>query len=261
MTRTSQYLSSWVDLAAAAMRAATLCLFACLLLWSGKASASDVSLSIAEAGNYNLHVISYSEIPFRTVIRQKFDYSCGSAALATLLKYHYAFETDEIKVFKFMYDAGDQDRIKKLGFSLLDMKKYLLSLGYHADGYHLSIQELAQAGIPAIALVQIGSYKHFVVIKGIVSGHILVGDPASGLREMPSEDFSKIWNGVAFLIHDAPKGDAAAIFNSADEWRRWSEAHPLSAATINIPLTPLLRDLRVIYQIEPNQILPNPFQP
>ena len=25
------------------------------------------------------------------------------------------------------------------------------------------------------------------------------------------------------------------------------------------PLTPFLRDLRVIYQVEPNQVLPNPF--
>lgn len=261
MTRTAQYLSRWIDPAVPSIRATTLCLLGCFLLWPGTASAGNVSLTTADARNYNLHVLSYSEIPFRTVIRQKFDYSCGSAALATLLKYHYAFETDEINVFKLMYDAGDQDRIKKLGFSLLDMKKYLSSLGYYADGYRLSLQELAQAGIPAIALVQSGSYKHFVVIKGIVSGHILVGDPASGLREMSFVDFSKIWNGVAFLIHDGPKGDQAAIFNSADEWRRWSEAHPLGAATINIPLTPFLRDLRVIYQIEPNQILPNPFQP
>jgi predicted double-glycine peptidase len=261
MTRIAQSLSNKVDLAAVFMRFAAQFLLVCLLLCPKSASAADIALSTAEAGNYSLHVSSYSEIPFATVIRQKYDYSCGSAALATLLKYHYAYQTDEINVFKFMYDAGDQNRIKKLGFSLLDMKKYLSSLGYYADGYHLSTQELSQTGIPAIALVQIGSYKHFVVIKGIASEHILIGDPASGLREMSSKEFSKIWNGVAFLIHDTPKSNAAAIFNSATEWRRWTEAHPLSAATINIPLTPLLRDLRVIYQIEPNQILPTPFQP
>ena len=47
----------------------------------------------------------------------------------------------------------------------------------------------------------------------------------------------------------------------ADEWQRWADAHPLSAVVLSQSLAPFTRDLRVMYQIEPNQILPNPFQP
>ena len=224
-----------------------------------QARAEEVTLGNQDTGNYNLHLTSYAEIPFRTVIHQQFDYSCGSAALATLLHYHYHKDTNEADVFKAMFAVGDQDRIQKLGFSLLDMKKYLASIGYQADGFRLSLKELQDAAIPAIALIQIGSYKHFVVIKGVVGDHVLVGDPALGLREYNAADFGKLWNGIAFLIHEQPANEPDPLFNSGEEWRRWADAHPLTAASVIQPLTPFLRDLRVIYQIEPNQILPSPF--
>lgn len=232
---------------------------ALFVLFQGPAHAEEVTLGSQDTGNYNLHLTSYAEIPFRTVVHQQFDYSCGSAALATLLHFQYHKGTNEAEVFKAMYAVGDQDRIQKLGFSLLDMKKYLASIGYQADGFRLSLKDLQDASIPAIALIQVGSYKHFVVIKGVIGDHVLVGDPALGLREYKSADFEKLWNGIAFLIHDQPASEADPVFNSADEWKRWADAHPLTAATVIQPLTPFLRDLRVIYQVEPNQVLPNPF--
>jgi uncharacterized protein len=245
------------------IRAALAMLSAFLLaaFYAQAARAGEVTLGNADTGNYNLHLTSYAEIPFRTVIRQQFDYSCGSAALATLLRFQYGKKIDEAQVFKAMYAVGDQDRIQKLGFSLLDMKKYLTSIGYQADGYRIGLKELGETAVPAIALIQIGSYKHFVVIKGVVGDHILVGDPAQGLREYSAQDFEKAWNGIAFLIHEQPASDPSPIFNSADEWKKWADAHPLSTAAVMQPLGPLLRDLRVLYQIEPNQILPSPLVP
>jgi hypothetical protein len=163
--------------------------------------------------------------------------------------------------FKQMFAVGDQASIRKLGFSLLDMKRYLASLGYVADGFKVPLSDLEKANVPSIALIQIGTYKHFVVIKGIVGSHVLVGDPATGLKEINADDFQKMWNGIAFVIHDSnkPLGDPA--FNSKTEWARWADAHPLTAVVLSQSLAPFTRDLRVMYQIEPNQILPNPFQP
>jgi uncharacterized protein len=222
------------------------------------ARADEVTLGNADLGKYNLHITSYAEIPFRTVIRQQFDYSCGSAALATLLRYQYGLNTDEAQIFKAMYAVGDKANIQKLGFSLLDMKTYLASIGYKADGYRVSLAQLQQVAIPAIALIQIGSYKHFVVIKGVVGDHVLIGDPALGLREFSADDFQKVWNGIAFLVRQPPSGARGPVFNSAAEWKRWADAHPLAAASVIQPLTPLMRDIHVLYQIEPNQILPSP---
>jgi predicted double-glycine peptidase len=240
-------------------RALLLPALAALAILPSAARAGDVTLATSDTGNYAVRVTSYSEIPFQTVIRQQYDYSCGSAALATMLRFHYGVQTDEAEVFKAMYAVGDQARIQKLGFSLLDMKKYLASLGYEADGYRLSIEEMGQVGAPVIALVQINSYKHFVVVKGYIDGHILFGDPAQGLRMMPAAEFQKIWNGIAFVVHGGTQKDP--IYNSAAEWRHWTDAHPLTAAVLVQPLAPMLRDLHILYQIRPNEILPNPFQP
>ena len=226
-----------------------------------QARAEEVTLGNQDTGNYNLRLTSYAEIPFRTVIHQQFDYSCGSAALATLLHFQYHKDTNEAEVFRAMYAVGDQDQIQRLGFSLLDMKKYLASIGYQADGFRIGLKDLQDAAIPAIALIQVGSYKHFVVIKGVVGDHVLVGDPALGLREYNAADFQKLWNGIAFLIHDQPANEPDPVFNSGAEWKRWADAHPLTAAAVVQPLTPFLRDLRVIYQVEPNQVLGNPFGP
>src|SRR5215469_4256733 len=203
-----------------------------LALLARAAWAGEVTLGDPETGNYNLHLTSYAEIPFRTVIHQQFDYSCGSAALATLLRFQYHKSINEAEVFKAMYAVGDQDRIQKLGFSLLDMKKYLASIGYQADGFRIGLKELQDAAIPAIALIQVGSYKHFVVIKGVVGDHVLVGDPALGLREYSAENFEKLWNGIAFLVHDQPASQSDPVFNSAEEWKRWADAHPLTAASV-----------------------------
>ena len=106
---------------------------------------------------------------------------------------------------------------------------------------------------PAIALIQVNGYRHFVVIKGVVAGRVLVGDPSRGLHVYTAEQFNKVWNGIVFMLRTPP--GAPAIFNSAREWRRWADFHPLQAAVLNLPLEPLLRDLRVFYQIQPNQVL------
>ena len=240
------------------LAACVLLLIACCSL---PARAGDFVLSTPTTGNYGLKLTSFAEFKFRSVIHQQYDYSCGSAALATLLRYHYRLPVDEAMVFKAMFDVGDKPNIEKLGFSLLDMKKYLASIGYQADGYRLSLDQIGKVGVPAIALIQVGTYKHFVVIKGVIGDRVLVGDSALGLRAVSADDFRQSWNGIAFIIHSTPKGIASPVFNSADEWKMWAEANPLSAAVIVPPLAPFLDNLRVLYQIEPNQILPNPLLP
>jgi predicted double-glycine peptidase len=240
-----------------------LCAYAMLLIaiFSHPAWADDVILATPATGNYALKLTSFAELKFSTVIHQQYDYSCGSAALATLLRYHYRLPVDEATVFKAMFNVGDKANIEKLGFSLLDMKNYLASFGYQADGYRLGLDELSKVGAPAIALIQIGSYKHFVVIKGVIGNRVLVGDSALGLRVFSADDFREVWNGIAFIVHDTPMGVAPPLFNATDEWKKWADANPLSAAIVVPPLAPFLANLRVIYQIEPNQILPNPLLP
>lgn len=191
---------------------------AALMGFGQPASAGEVGLFRGAGGQFNVHVTSLKEARFRTVVKQMYDFSCGSAALATLLSYHYGQNHSETDVFKAMFEAGDRERIEHFGFSLLDMKAYLSTLGLRSDGYRVDLDTLARAGVPAITLINTNGYKHFVVIKGLRGDKVLVGDPASGLRIYARDHFEQIWEGIVFIVRDEAT-TGREHFNRDQEWR------------------------------------------
>lgn len=191
------------------------------MLWGCAATVPHGSGGAVNAMNNNLFasalpVGSMLERRFQTVVRQQYDFSCGSAALATMLSFHYGRPHDERRAFLGMWRDGDQAAIRRLGFSLLDMKRYLASLGLQADGYRVSLDQIAQARVPGIALVDVNGYKHFLVVKGIQGDSVLLGDPSLGLRRVSRREFQRIWNGVYFVINSGP-GVPAPRFNAPVE--------------------------------------------
>ncbi len=107
---------------------------------------------------YSVPVTSLREARFKTTVRQQYDFSCGSAAVATLLTYQYGEPVSEELAFANMFVNGDQAKIRQEGFSLLDMKRFLESRGYQADGYELPLSKLEETQIPAIVLISEGGY-------------------------------------------------------------------------------------------------------
>ena len=140
-------------------------------------------------GDFALPLQSFEERRYAGVIRQRYDFSCGSAALATLLRHHYDFDVREETAFRGMWRNGDQAQIRQVGFSLLDMKRWLASRGLSGDGYQVSLDEIARTGVPGIALIAVRNYRHFVVVKGVRGDEVLLGDPSLGLSIMPREAF------------------------------------------------------------------------
>lgn len=209
---------------------------------SGGAAAAEVMINQGGAA-YSVQVVSYRDIPFRTVVRQEYDYSCGSAALATLLRYHYGRDVQERDVFVSMYENGDREAIQRVGFSLLDMKRYLETHGFQSDGFRMSLTALEEARAPAIVVINQQGYRHFVVLKGVSGGRVLVGDPALGLKTYGEAEFAAMWNGIAFMIRDS-----ADRFNVADEWRPFATA-PMDRALPTDSLAAMTRELPPLYQI------------
>lgn len=165
------------------------------------AHAGTIFVDSGSAGiDYTLEVESYRERIFSRIIPQSQDFSCGSAALATMLHYYYDWPTTESEVLEAMYISGDRERIRKEGFSLLDMKQYLASIGMESDGYQLPLEKLTSARIPAIVLLNINGYLHFVVIQGVRDDSVLVGDPALGRKIIPRDEFNSMWNGIMFVV-------------------------------------------------------------
>jgi predicted double-glycine peptidase len=181
------------------------------------AMAGAVELPYQIGGAYSVRVASIREARFAATIRQQYDFSCGSAAVATLLTHHYKYPVTEDKVFEAMFVNGDQAKIRVEGFSLLDMKHYLEAQGFEADGFQEPIEKLATANIPAIVLVNESGYNHFVVVKGLRDGRVLVGDPAGGTRALTLSAFNAIWtNQILFVISNRQD---SALFNVASDWQ------------------------------------------
>jgi predicted double-glycine peptidase len=182
---------------------------------AGLAGAAELP-GVGAGGSYALPVTSLKEARFRSTVRQKDDFSCGSAAVATLLSYHYDKPVTEQQVFAAMYASGDQQKIQREGFSLLDMKRYLAQQGFIADGYLQPLQKLAEAKLPAIVRIVENGYLHFVVIKGIEDERVLLGDPAGGTRAMRRADFEAMRpDRLLFVIHNWP---GQPHFNQQADW-------------------------------------------
>ncbi|WP_117236172.1 C39 family peptidase [Vibrio maerlii] len=157
---------------------------------------------LPERGLYKVPVKSFQEMKFGDVHRQQYDFSCGSAALATLLTYHYDTPSYEGDIFAAMFEKGNKEIIKQKGFSLLDMKAYLADLGFNSDGFKVNIDTIRKVGVPGITLVNFDGYMHFVVIKGMNSSSIILGDPSRGTMMMSFEEFEQYYQGIVLLIRN-----------------------------------------------------------
>jgi hypothetical protein len=194
------------------------CAAACAACVCGPAQArGPVDLSPTSGTTANMTVKTWKQMRFAGTVHQQFDFSCGSAALATLLTYHYNYPVTEAVIFEAMFVRGDQQKIRQQGFSLLDMQRFLRERGFFADGFELPLEKLAEAKLPAIVLISDNGYNHFVVLKGVAEGRVLLGDPATGARTVSIAHFRELWkNKLLFVIHDY-KG--AVAFNGASDWR------------------------------------------
>ncbi|MFC5606711.1 C39 family peptidase [Variovorax soli] len=192
----------------------------CLALLAAAATsvaAQQAYMPSMGGGDYTLPLTSLKQSRTRTTLIQKYDFSCGSAAIATLLTHHYNYPVTEETVFQGMYEHGDQAKIHREGFSLLDMKRFLAAHGFEADGFQLPLDKLNEARVPAIVLINESGYHHFVVVKGVQDERVLLGDPARGTRTMSRKDFEAKWqDSLLFVIHNQMD---RAKFNVAAEWR------------------------------------------
>ncbi|WP_322997809.1 C39 family peptidase [Castellaniella sp.] len=183
---------------------------------TGTAHAGSVLVPVL--GGVNVPGIeSVRERAFSRTVHQQYDFSCGSAAVATLLTYQYNDPVSEQDVFQDMWDHGDQGKIRQEGFSLLDIKRFLDARGYESNGYEVPIDKLVENSVPAIMLISDHGYNHFVVVKGLSKDRVLLGDPSAGARLMSRQDFQKILvTPIVFVITNQHQ---RALFNGRTDWR------------------------------------------
>lgn len=149
-----------------------------------------------------LPVRSLLELRNDGLVRQHWDLSCGAAAVATVLTFQLGNATTEREAALGMLQMTDAKLVRsRLGFSLLDLKKFAAARGFVATGYgNLELPELL-AMSPAITPLRLGGFGHFVIVRGLKNDRLLIADPSFGNRAMPVREFLGAWTSrVGFTI-------------------------------------------------------------
>jgi predicted double-glycine peptidase len=148
-------------------------------------------------------VRSLQEIRQAGVVTQKWDTSCGAAALATVLTYSLQSPVSERDVASGMLRMTEPIKVKhRGGFSLLDMKHFVETRGLKGSGYRgMNFEQLLALHSPIVPVLQYGN-PHFIVVRGLDSaGRVDIADPGFGNRTMTIANFKSIWQGgIGFVV-------------------------------------------------------------
>jgi predicted double-glycine peptidase len=158
-------------------------------------------------GMLSIPVTSMHGERYLGIVRQHTDYSCGAAAVATILKYGYDVQdATEDSVIEGMLKVSDPTAVRQRGFSLLDVKNYVTSLGLLGAGFRISYQQLLAIKVPTVILLNENGYLHFVVFRKATPLYVFVADPIRGNQRFTAEDFVGLWNGIIFVIAPGTSG-------------------------------------------------------
>ena len=166
---------------------------------------SEINLAVGTDERLRIRheVLPLSETIHSCMVKQNYDYSCGSAALGTLLNFYLGENFTEKHIIQGLMEYGDKEQIKKLrAFSLWDMQRFVDALGYKSGGYNAEMSDLKNPDLwPCIVPIELFGYRHFVVFKGVHKGHVFVSDPWRGNSSYSIDQFAKMWyNSILFRI-------------------------------------------------------------
>lgn len=200
-----------------------------LLVLAGTAFASEpLTLSVG-GGRMSKGVRTFKDIRHQGMTIQNLDYSCGAAAMSTLLTSFFNDKVTEDEVIGFIFihgqtpDEGIKKYFRRQGFSLLDLKRFARFRGYQAVGYKEMttddlLETLEKDEVPILVPINPMGYHHFVVVRGIVGDRVFLADPAVGRTTMRLGNFLDAWvDGIGFIVTRKKAPAVAARLQSTDE--------------------------------------------
>ncbi|MGB9498831.1 MAG: C39 family peptidase [Dissulfuribacterales bacterium] len=152
-------------------------------------------------------IMPLNELQFSYITKQAYDYSCGSAALATLLNSYLGENFSERQVIQGLMEYGNKKKIaERRAFSLLDMKQFVQKLGYDGNGYKADMKDLTELDVPCIIPIEFLGYRHFTILRGFHGNHIFLADPFRGNASYTISTFEKMWYQNVIFIVDKKNG-------------------------------------------------------
>ncbi len=135
--------------------------------------------------------LPHRDLRYEWVVGQADWYTCGPAAVATLLTHYYGIPTPEGEALelaeRFMAEAGFEPGPGR-GINALALKQTLEAKGIPTKGFRVKPDALrdyfTRGGLPVIVHLT-APQKHFAVAVGMVEHHIVVADPSWGKSLLP----------------------------------------------------------------------------
>ncbi len=174
-----------------------------LLALVGCTTAPAPSSLSTNGTRYRNDVRTWVDLRDRNNVIQRWDYSCGTGALATLLQYYYGDEVTEEQllddIFSHLSDEEAKDRILE-GMLMSDLQHAAQRRGYEAQIGGLTIDKLPQLHKPIIVWVIRDGYKHFAVLRGIREDRVYLADPSAGNVRMSVHEFRQEYQERALIL-------------------------------------------------------------
>jgi predicted double-glycine peptidase len=158
------------------------------------------------------------------VVKQRFDYSCGSAALATLLTYGLNDPVGEDELLRALLEPlapEELAELQKKGLSLLHLQRLVQKRGHKAQGFRVHQSQLGKLSRPLIVFIKPGGYEHFAVFKGLRGDRVHLADPSLGNVRMPLYRFLDMW---------ADESGRGVIFAGERTSGEWPDRYALQLA-------------------------------
>jgi predicted double-glycine peptidase len=167
-----------------------------------------MQIDIGGGVRVNAPATSLKDLRDQNVVRQRFDFSCGAAALATVLRYGFGDDVTERDILRQLFDslsADEQAVVRSTGFSLLHLQRVAQARGYEAEGFRLQPGQLPLLDGPVMVFIAPRGYKHFAVLRGVRDGRVYLADPSRGTIRVPSYAFLDDWLqddglGIIFVV-------------------------------------------------------------
>ena len=194
----------------------------------------SASIDLGAGRRITVPLQSFKDLRDQHVVKQTYDYSCGAAALATLLTYGLDDRVTEEDVLLFVLTALSMDEKtvrKSQGLSLLDLQHFAQARGHKAQGFKLAPQYLPQLAGPVLVFIEPRGYKHFAVLRGIRGDRAYLADPSLGNVRMAIGKFLDMWL-------DA-QGQGIILVVETQE-SPWTAEYPLKLPSQGLPQPELL---------------------
>ncbi len=175
---------------------------------AGETHGGEVFQTIGNGFQIRRPTKSWRTIQRENVIIQRLDYSCGSGALATLLRHYFEDDITEQHVLEAIFQRIGRsekpkeelkDRIQN-GFSMLDLLNAAKDLGYLGAVVRIPFAKLAESPAPVIVRIEKYEYKHFVVFRGVHDDTVYLADPIRGNVRLSVQEFLEQWSGESLFL-------------------------------------------------------------